>query len=58
MAAGREGLDIPEDMSREEDRRYLIRFPEPQGFDEHEESYEELSREWVAGPSSARTGYG
>jgi hypothetical protein len=45
MATESEVPDIPEDMSPEEARRYLIRFLGRQDLDEHKEIYEELSRE-------------
>jgi hypothetical protein len=45
MAAEGETPKIPEDMSPEEARRYLIRFLGRQDLDEHEEIYDELARE-------------
>lgn len=45
MAAESEQPEIPEDMSTEEARRYLIRFLGRQDLDEHEEIYDELARE-------------
>lgn len=45
MAAGSARSEIPEDMSPEEARRYLIRFLGRQDLDEHEEIYEELVNE-------------
>ena len=36
---------IPDEISPEEARRYLIRFLGQQDLDEHEEIYEELARE-------------
>ena len=45
MAAENEQPEIPEDMSPEEARRYLIRLLGRQDLDEHEEIYEELARE-------------
>lgn len=45
MAAGSDQPELPEDMSPEEARRYLIRFLGRQDLDEHEEIYEELAYE-------------
>ncbi|WP_193588496.1 hypothetical protein [Halalkaliarchaeum desulfuricum] len=45
MATEGERPPIPEEMSAEEARRYLIRFLGRQDLDEHEEIYEELARE-------------
>lgn len=45
MATESDRLRIPEDMSPEEARRYLIRFLGRQDLDEHEEIYEELAHE-------------
>jgi hypothetical protein len=45
MAAESEHPEVPEDMSPEEARRYLIRFLGRQDLDEHNEIYEELAQE-------------
>lgn len=45
MAAGSEQPKIPEEMSPEEARQYLIRFLGRQDLDEHEEIYDELATE-------------
>jgi hypothetical protein len=45
MAAEREQPDIPDEMSAEEARQYLIRFLGRQDLDEHEEIYDELATE-------------
>jgi len=45
MTAGSDQPELPEDMSPEEARRYLIRFLGRQDLDEHEEIYEELAYE-------------
>ena len=45
MATEGEQPPIPEEMSSEEARRYLIRFLGQQDLDKHEEIYEELARE-------------
>ena len=45
MATEQEQPPIPEEMTAEEARRYLIRFLGRQDLDEHEDIYEELARE-------------
>ena len=45
MAAESDAPDLPEDLSSEEARRYLIRFLGKQDLDEHAEIYEELAYE-------------
>lgn len=45
MAAGSDQPEIPEEMSPEEARQYLIRFLGRQDLDEHKEIYEELATE-------------
>lgn len=45
MATGSEQPEIPDKMSSEEARRYLIRLLGRQDLDEHEEIYEELATE-------------
>lgn len=45
MVAESERPEIPEDMSPEEARRYLIRFLGRQDLDEHNEIYQELAQE-------------
>jgi len=45
MAAESDGPSLPDDLSPEEARRYLIRFLGKQDLDEHEEIYEELAYE-------------
>ena len=45
MATEGEQPPIPDEMSAEEARRYLIRFLGQQDLDKHEEIYEELARE-------------
>ena len=45
MAAESDAPDLPEDLSPEEARRYLIRFLGKQDLDEHAEIYEELAYE-------------
>lgn len=43
MAAESEQPEIPDDLSAEEARRYLIRFLGRHDLDEHEEIYDELA---------------
>ena len=45
MAAGSNKPAIPDEMSPEEARRYLICFLGRQDLDEHEEVYDELATE-------------
>lgn len=45
MAAESDQPEIPDQMSSEEARQYLIRFLGRQDLDEHEEIYEELATE-------------
>ena len=45
MTAESNDPTIPDEMSPEEARRYLIRFLGRQDLDEHEEIYEELAYE-------------
>jgi len=45
MAAESEQPDLPEDLSPEEARRYLIRLLGKQDLDEHEEIHDELAHE-------------
>jgi hypothetical protein len=45
MASKSDQPELPEDLSPEEARRYLIRFLGKQDLDEHEEIYEELAQE-------------
>ena len=45
MAAESEPPEIPDDLSAEEARQYLIRFLGRQDLDEHEDIYEELTTE-------------
>ena len=45
MAAESEQPEIPDEMSAEEARQYLIRFLGSQDIDEHEEIYDELATE-------------
>ena len=45
MAAESEQPEIPDELSAEEARRYLIRFLGRQDLDEHEEIYDELATE-------------
>jgi hypothetical protein len=45
MAAEGDQSEIPDEMSREEARQYLIRFLGRQDLDEHEEIYDELATE-------------
>mgnify|MGYP006914285582 FL=1 len=45
MAAESEPPEIPDDLSAEEARQYLIRFLGRQDLDEHKEIYEELATE-------------
>jgi hypothetical protein len=45
MATEGESPPIPEEMSAEEARRYLIRFLGRQDLEDHEEIYEELAHE-------------
>jgi hypothetical protein len=45
MAAGSDRSEIPDEMSPEEARQYLIRFLGRQDLDEHEEIYDELATE-------------
>jgi len=45
MAAESEQPNVPNDLSPEEARRYLIRFLGQQDLEEHEEIYEELANE-------------
>lgn len=45
MAADSDQPEIPDQMSSEEARQYLIRFLGRQDLDEHEEIYEELATE-------------
>ncbi len=45
MATKQEQPPIPEEMTAEEARRYLVRFLGRQDLDEHEDIYEELARE-------------
>jgi hypothetical protein len=45
MAAESEQPELPEDLSPEEARRYLIRLLGKQDLDEHEDIYEELAHE-------------
>jgi len=45
MAAESEQPEIPDEMSAEEARQYLIRFLGRQDLDEHADIYEELATE-------------
>ena len=45
MATGSDQPEIPDEMSPEEARQYLIRFLGRQDLDEHEEIYDELATE-------------
>ncbi len=45
MAAESEQPEIPDEMSPEEARQYLIRFLGRQDLDEHADIYEELATE-------------
>ncbi|MGB9985672.1 MULTISPECIES: hypothetical protein [Halobacteriales] len=45
MAAESEPPEIPDELSAEEARQYLIRFLGRQDLDEHAEIYEELATE-------------
>lgn len=45
MATEPEQPEIPEEMSPEEARQFLIRFLGRQDLDEHEEIYDELATE-------------
>ena len=45
MAAESEQPEIPDGLSPEEARQYLIRFLGRQDLDEHEEIYDELATE-------------
>ena len=45
MAVGSDKTEIPDEMSPEEARQYLIRFLGRQDLDEHEEIYNELATE-------------
>ena len=45
MAAESEPPEMPDEMSTEEARQYLIRFLGRQDLDEHEEIYDELATE-------------
>ncbi len=45
MAAESEPPEIPDDLSTEEARQYLIRFLGRQDLDEHADIYEELATE-------------
>jgi len=45
MVAETEPLEIPDELSAEEARQYLIRFLGRQDLDEHAEIYEELATE-------------
>ena len=45
MAAESEPPEIPDDLSAEEARQYLIRFLGRQDLDEHADIYEELATE-------------
>jgi hypothetical protein len=45
MAAESEQPEIPDEMSPEEARQYLIRFLGRQDLDEHKEIYDELATE-------------
>jgi hypothetical protein len=45
MAAESEPPEVPDELSAEEARRYLIRFLGRQDLDEHADIYEELATE-------------
>ncbi|ACV49393.1 hypothetical protein [Halomicrobium mukohataei] len=45
MGTERDHPEVPENMSAEEARRYLIRFLGKQDLDEHEDIYDELAYE-------------
>jgi hypothetical protein len=45
MAAESDQPELPDDLSPEEARRYLIRLLGKQDLDEHEDIYEELAHE-------------
>ena len=45
MTTGSGEPEMPDEMSAEEVRQYLFRFLGRQGFDEHEEIYDELVTE-------------
>mgnify|MGYP006976214445 FL=1 len=43
MAAESDGTSLPDDLSSEEARRYLIRFLRKRYLDDHKEIYKELA---------------